>query len=269
MVNNIELLSNYIAVVPYHFKNISASELLQRPNPEKWSKKEILGHLVDSAVYNLERFTKIRFVPQPFEIVPYPQNDLVKANDYQHSEINQLLDLWASLNRQILSLWKSYSAKELSFKIDIPYMNEKADLKWWINDYREHMEHHLKQIFGSLEVLKTSDWQVSLEAAKTKLSKENQKRFVTLLEHGSMYVEYYAPVEKDLQTPHKQDELYVVASGKGIFFNNGKRQHFQAGDVLFVPAGMEHRFENFTENFATWVIFYGPKGGERNSNNLD
>jgi len=263
MINNIELLSNYIAVVPYHFKNIAENVLLKKPSPEKWSQKEILGHLADSAVYNLERFSKIRIAPQPFEIVPYPQADLVKANDYQNAEIYHLLDLWASLNRQILSLWKSYSEEELKLKIDIPDMNQKVDLRWWVNDYREHMEHHLKQIFGSLEVLKIEDWQASLETAKTKLSKENQKRFVTLLEHGSMYVEYYAPVEKDLQTPHEQDELYVVVSGKGIFSNNGKHQNFQAGDVLFVPAGMEHRFEEFTEGFATWVIFYGPKGGER------
>ena len=266
MTNNIELLSHYLAVVPYHFKNISSKELSQKPNPEKWSKKEILGHLIDSAVYNLERFTKIRFAPQPFEIIPYPQADLVKANDYQNAETDQLLNLWTSLNRQILSVWKNYSENELALKIDIPYINQKADLQWWINDYREHMEHHFKQIFGSLEVLKIANWQISLETAKKKLSKENQKRFVTLLEHGSMYVEYYAPIGKDLQTPHEQDELYVIVSGKGVFFNNGKRQIFQSGDVLFVPAGMEHRFEEFSEDFATWVIFYGAKGGERNLN---
>ncbi len=266
MANNIDLLSKYIAIIPYHFKKIPSTELLQKPNLEKWSKKEIFGHLIDSAVYNLERFTKIRFAAQPFEIEPYSQADLVKANDYQNVETDQLLKLWATLNQQILSIWKSYSSKELALKIDISYLNKKVDLDWWINDYMEHMEHHFKQLFGSLEVLKTTNWQVSLAAAKAALLKEIPKRFITLLEYGSMSVEYYAPVEKDLQTPHRQDELYVVISGEGTFLNNGERHPFKTGDVLFVPAGMEHRFENFSKDFATWVIFYGPEGGERNNN---
>ena len=148
--NNIEHLSKYTAVIPYHFKNIPIAELLSKPNPAKWSKKEIFGHLIDSAVYNLERFTKIRFAPQPFEIVPYSQDDLVRANDYQNAETSQMINLWASLNRQILEIWKKYSAEELQLKITIPYMNQHADLQWWINDYMEHMEHHFRQIFGSL-----------------------------------------------------------------------------------------------------------------------
>jgi len=77
-----------------------------------------------------------------------------------------------------------------------------------------------------------------------------------------MSVEIYRPVNTDTQTPHLQDELYVIISGSGEFFNNGERSAIRQGDVLFVPAGVEHRFENFTNDFATWVIFYGPNGGE-------
>ena len=77
-----------------------------------------------------------------------------------------------------------------------------------------------------------------------------------------MSVEYYAPEKVDLQTPHRQDELYVIVSGSGNFIRNGERTFFQKGDVLFVPAGIEHRFEDFTDDFATWVIFYGKDGGE-------
>ena len=64
----------------------------------------------------------------------------------------------------------------------------------------------------------------------------------------------------DTQQPHKQDEIYFIASGSGTFFKNDERILFS--DVLFVPAGMEQRFENFTHDFATWVIFYGKEGGE-------
>ena len=86
--------------------------------------------------------------------------------------------------------------------------------------------------------------------------------FVEMLRHGSMSVEWYAPQEVDLQQPHEQDELCVVVSGSGMFLNDEIPQPFGPGDVLFVPAGIEHRFFDFTADFGTWVIFYGPKGGE-------
>ncbi len=89
------------------------------------------------------------------------------------------------------------------------------------------------------------------------------ERFVKVLEHGSMEVEIYAPQGTDPQTPHSRDELYFVVSGSGEFVNGPERHPFGPGDALFVPAGVEHRFENFTEDFATWVVFYGPEGGER------
>lgn len=86
--------------------------------------------------------------------------------------------------------------------------------------------------------------------------------FVELFQHGSLVVEMYQPEKVDLQTPHTRDELYVVASGQGYFVNGDVRQPFEAGEVLFVPAGVEHRFEAFSDDFSTWVIFYGPEGGE-------
>jgi mannose-6-phosphate isomerase-like protein (cupin superfamily) len=83
-----------------------------------------------------------------------------------------------------------------------------------------------------------------------------------IMEHGSMELRYYAPRGADLQTPHDRDELYVVASGRGTFFVGGQRVPFGSGDVLFVAAKVEHRFESFSDDFATWVVFYGPRGGE-------
>src|SRR5665213_920862 len=104
---------------------------------------------------------------------------------------------------------------------------------------------------------------VTVAKALTDLAGQPNALFLKVMEHGSMSVEIYRPAKTDLQTPHVQDELYVVISGSGDFLNNGKRVSFQPGDVLFAPAGADHRFENFTENFATWVIFYGPSGGEK------
>lgn len=90
--------------------------------------------------------------------------------------------------------------------------------------------------------------------------------FVSALRHGSMSVELFAPgasgLGRDIQQPHTQAELYVVQRGQSAFWLEGQRCEVQTGDVLFVPAGAEHRFENFSQDFATWVVFYGPKDGE-------
>jgi mannose-6-phosphate isomerase-like protein (cupin superfamily) len=88
------------------------------------------------------------------------------------------------------------------------------------------------------------------------------ERLAKVLEHGSMEVEVYAPRDKDPQTPHARDELYVVVSGSGQFVNGPERHEFGSGDVLFVPAGVEHRFEDFTDDLVVWVVFYGQEGGE-------
>ena len=93
--------------------------------------------------------------------------------------------------------------------------------------------------------------------------------FRSLFRHGSLEVEVYKPGERDLQTPHARDEVYVVIAGNGEFTCAGRRQDFTAGEVLFVPAGAEHRFENFSDDFSTWVLFYGPAGGEKNHGNRD
>lgn len=93
--------------------------------------------------------------------------------------------------------------------------------------------------------------------------KKDKAYFAKLFEHGTLQLEVYKPEKVDNQTPHSQDEIYIVISGSGEFLNNGERTSFGPGDFLFVPAGVEHRFENFTDDFATWVIFYGPVGGEK------
>jgi mannose-6-phosphate isomerase-like protein (cupin superfamily) len=91
------------------------------------------------------------------------------------------------------------------------------------------------------------------------------ERFAELFIHGTLSIEIYAPRGRDPQTPHTRDEVYVVVQGSGRFHNDGDRHPFGAGDILFVPAGVEHRFEDFTDDLVVWVIFYGPEGGEKPS----
>ncbi|MEM7381028.1 MAG: cupin domain-containing protein [Bacteroidota bacterium] len=86
--------------------------------------------------------------------------------------------------------------------------------------------------------------------------------FQEVFSHGSLYVEVYKPVSVDLQQPHTRDEIYVIISGTGEFLMDTERTSFSPGDFLFVPAGVIHRFENFSDDFVTWVFFYGPEGGE-------
>ncbi|MFT6051034.1 MAG: mannose-6-phosphate isomerase-like protein (cupin superfamily) [Halioglobus sp.] len=92
--------------------------------------------------------------------------------------------------------------------------------------------------------------------------KSEEEPYKELLRHGSLTIEIYKPECIDHQESHSQDEVYVVASGSGIFVNGVSREKFEPGELLFVPAGVVHRFEDFTEDFSTWVIFYGPEGGE-------
>ncbi len=99
-----------------------------------------------------------------------------------------------------------------------------------------------------------------------------------MLVHGSMELRWFAPKQEDPQTPHDRDELYIIVSGTGVFMRavdilpfddallpiqGEERVEFGPGDALFVAAGTVHRFEKFSDNFATWIVFYGPEGGER------
>lgn len=110
--------------------------------------------------------------------------------------------------------------------------------------------------FSSERLIKLAD---ALDAIPTR----DGRLYAELFRHGTLTVEIYAPKGTDMQQPHTRDELYVVAAGRGWFSVGGRRQQFGPGDALFAAAGEAHRFEDFTEDLLTWVIFYGPEGGER------
>lgn len=91
---------------------------------------------------------------------------------------------------------------------------------------------------------------------------DDEERYIECADHGTMTLGMYAPRKQDLQTPHDQDELYFVVSGTGTFISGNDKYNFKPGDALFVAAGINHRFENFSDDFNTWVVFWGKKGGE-------
>jgi mannose-6-phosphate isomerase-like protein (cupin superfamily) len=91
----------------------------------------------------------------------------------------------------------------------------------------------------------------------------NGAPFAVMMAGGTMSVEVFAPKGADLQQPHVQDELYFVQGGTAQLIINDQRFEAAAGDAFFVAAGVAHRFENFSDDFVTWVVFYGPQGGEQ------
>jgi hypothetical protein len=116
-----------------------------KPTPDKWSKKEIIGHLIDSAQINLQRFVRCTY-EENFRLT-YEQVEWVAAQHYQKADINELLDLWSLLNRQIIRVWENYPPERLTARCD----NSKQEpnlqtVEWLANDYVEHLLHHLKQI---------------------------------------------------------------------------------------------------------------------------
>jgi mannose-6-phosphate isomerase-like protein (cupin superfamily) len=108
-----------------------------------------------------------------------------------------------------------------------------------------------------------TEWVFSLADAVERLPDPvSAMRYHEALRRGSVRLGLYAPRGPDTQGPHRQDELYIVVSGSGVFIKNGERRDFKDNDAIFVEAGAEHRFETFTGDFQTWVVFWGPDGGE-------
>jgi mannose-6-phosphate isomerase-like protein (cupin superfamily) len=103
---------------------------------------------------------------------------------------------------------------------------------------------------------------IGVAEALANLPGPSGERWATVLEHGTLDVEIYAPRGEDPQTPHSRDEVYVVVQGTGDFRHGAQVDRFGPGDLLFVPALEVHRFERFSEDLVVWVVFYGPEGGE-------
>ncbi len=128
-----------------YIESTSESAIISPYKPGKWSKKEIIGHLIDSGVNNLKRFTEIQYENLPYKVIGYNQEGLVKSNAYQGADIGMLMGLLMALNKHIMYLMSKQTQKSLNFEIILPD-GRLSNLHFLMEDYVVHFEHHVKQI---------------------------------------------------------------------------------------------------------------------------
>ncbi|MGE8537536.1 DinB family protein [Chryseobacterium sp. R2ACT005] len=142
---NYQILKNIIDAELQRFQNIPEEEWSYRSSQEKWSKKEIIGHLCDSALTNIRRFVVTQYKEN--ENIVYDQNIWVKAQNYQNVPTSDLIDLWKSLNYQIVHVVENIPDEALQRTCDTTKIEPQVfTLEFIINDYVDHLQHHLKAI---------------------------------------------------------------------------------------------------------------------------
>jgi hypothetical protein len=142
-VSNLEVL---LQSVPQRFRKFEHDEIVQPRLEGKWSRLQILGHLCDSAINNLSRFIQLLYQAEPLLITPYNQEIWVEAQQYIDAPSEDVISLWLSLNQSVVRVISNLSETSLSRTCQLPDGNV-VTLEWLIQDYFEHMEHHLRQIF--------------------------------------------------------------------------------------------------------------------------
>ncbi len=147
MKSSIQKLEQLLSSGSDYFRNTAEETLSYKSAEASWSKKEILGHLIDSGINNLQRFTEIQFSDKPFQIHRYGQNELVKVNRYNAADTNEILSFWLALNERVKAVMETQTAETLAYEILLYEGEEGHDLRYLMTDYVEHMEHHLKKVF--------------------------------------------------------------------------------------------------------------------------
>jgi hypothetical protein len=125
-------------------QNIGDDEAAYRPRPDKWSKKEILGHLIDSACNNQQKFVRTMAAPH-LDFVGYRQNHWVDSQKYNRADWSDLLNLWQAYNLHLAHIIENVDRELLANTITIEDAGE-FTLEFIMKDYVEHLKHHLNQI---------------------------------------------------------------------------------------------------------------------------
>lgn len=129
-------------------KQFSEQELVEKPMPHKWSKKEVIGHLIDSGQNNLRRFITGQYETLPPKIV-YNQDFWVTANNYQEMNGQDVIHLWQLINKQITNVLSSMQPDQFEKTCNTSKDGtELRSLEWLAQDYVKHMKHHLNQVIA-------------------------------------------------------------------------------------------------------------------------
>ncbi len=140
-----QILKNIVEEELLKFEEINEEDWAHKISPEKWSKKEILGHLCDSALSNIRRFVITQYKEN--ENIVYDQDFWVKAQNYQNIPTSDIIRLWKILNLQIVHVVENIPDEDLQRTCDMTKTEPQIfTLEFIINDYINHLQHHLKAI---------------------------------------------------------------------------------------------------------------------------
>jgi len=153
MKNVVTELKSVVELYYQKFSQISEQDFSAKPNPTKWSRKEVVGHLIDSAQNNLRRFIVGQYEIEPN--IVYQQEFWVNANAYQNQNKQSVIDLWKLINLQIcavlLSMPKENYARNCNTGRGAPDLHT---IEWLATDYVKHLKHHINQVIaGSFDVV--------------------------------------------------------------------------------------------------------------------
>lgn len=136
-------LQNILQEFSRHLNNMTDAEFSLKPSEKKWSKKEVLGHLIDSAHNNLRRFICGQYEAPPPKII-YDQDFWVKANGYQEYDKENVINLWYLVNTQIIFVLRQIPEESFNKVVETSTLHT---LEWLAVDYIKHLKHHMNQIF--------------------------------------------------------------------------------------------------------------------------
>ncbi|MEI9946580.1 MAG: DinB family protein [Chitinophagaceae bacterium] len=128
-------------------RSVSENEMISKPSPAKWSKKEILGHLVDSAQNNIRRFIVAQYEDEPQ--ISYNQDKWVSITNYQRYNLSDLISLWYLLNLHICAILENADAEAIQRK---SRTDDLHTIQWLAVDYIKHLKHHIHQVLDLEDV---------------------------------------------------------------------------------------------------------------------
>ena len=143
VANSLKRLEELVKTIPHRLREIPETEFIRKPAANKWSKKEILGHLIDSAANNHQRFVRIQYENEP--VIFYDQDQWNLLNHHQDLDREHLVEFWIIYNKHLVQL-ASKIPEAILLRKGIGKDGQARTLGWYIQDYVVHMEHHLKQL---------------------------------------------------------------------------------------------------------------------------